>query len=360
MNKAPEPSHEPPLDHLYDRIRSLIAEGRRRAAIAINFATVETYWQVGREIVEEEQGGKDRAGYGKYILKEMSARLNTEFGEGYNERNLRYMRSFYQCFPIWNAVRSELTWTHYRILSRVENPLARNFYISEAIDCQWDTRLLQRQVSTLYYERLLSSQARMELRQEEGMGKRPFQPEDILKDPYILDFLGLKNLPKVNEKKLEQALIDKLQAFLLELGKGFAFVARQKRIRTETKDRFIDLVFYNILLKCYVLIDLKVGELDHGDIGQMDMYVRMYEDKERRTDDNPTIGLILCTEKDATLVRYSVLEESRQIFASKYKLHLPSEAELAAELQREINQLSLENWLDEELDNPEKTKNSNA
>ena len=235
----------------------------------------------------------------------------------------------------------ELTWTHYRILCRVENPLARNFYISEAIAGQWNTRQLQRQVNTLYYERILSSRDRKELREEEGMGKAPLQPEDILKDPYIFDFLGLKTYPKLSESDLEQTLIDKLQEFLLERGKGFAFVARQQRIRAETKDRYIDLVFYNILLKCYVLIDLKAGELDHADIGQMDMYVRMYEDKVRRSDDNPTIGLILY----ATVVLYSVLEESRQLFASKYKLYLPSEEELAAELERELAQISLEKSL---------------
>ena len=338
MSKGLQPS----LDQLFERIRSLIAEGRRRAAVAVNFATVETYWQVGREIVEEEQGGKDRAEYGQFILHEMSKRLTAEFGEGFNERNLRYMRSFYQSFPIWNAVRSELTWTHYRILSRVENPHARNFYIREAIECHWNTRQLQRQVNTLYYERILSSRDRKELREEENLENKPLQPEDILKDPYILDFLGLKTFPKLSESDLEQALIGKLREFLLELGRGFAFVARQQRIRTETKDRYIDLVFYNILLKCYVLIDLKVGELDHADIGQMDMYVRMYEDKVRLKDDNPTIGLILCTEKDTTVVRYSVLEESRQLFASKYKLYLPSEEELAAELERELAQISLE------------------
>jgi predicted nuclease of restriction endonuclease-like (RecB) superfamily len=344
MNKALEPS----LDPLYERIRSLIAEGRRRAAVAVNFATVETYWQIGREIVEEEQGGSDRAAYGKYILKEMSKRLSAEFGGGFDESNLRYIRQFYKAFPIRDAVRHELTWTHYRILSRVENPLARNFYISEAIECQWDTRLLQRQVNTLYYERILSSRERKELREEEGMGKRVLQPEDILKDPYILDFLGLKTFPKLSESDLEQALIDKLQEFLLELGKGFAFIARQQRIRAETKDRFIDLVFYNILLKCYVLIDLKVGELDHADISQMDMYVRMYEDKVRRHDDNPTIGLILCTEKDATVVRYSILEESKQLFASKYKLYLPSEEELATELARELELIARERGTDDE------------
>ncbi len=345
MNKELQPS----LDHLYDRLRSLISEGRMRAAVAVNFATVETYWQLGREIVEEEQGGKDRAGYGKYILREMSKRLTAEFGGGFDESNLRYIRQFYKAFPIRDAVRHELTWTHYRILSRVENPLARNFYISEAIECQWDTRLLQRQVNSLYYERILSSRDRKELREEEGMDKRPLQPEDILKDPYILDFLGLKTYPKLSESDLEQALINKLQEFLLELGKGFAFVARQQRIRAETKDRYIDLVFYNILLKCYVLIDLKAGELDHADIGQMDMYVRMYEDKVRRADDNPTIGLILCTEKDATVVRYSVLDESKQLFASKYKLFLPTEAELAAELERELEQIKREKSLDDSM-----------
>jgi predicted nuclease of restriction endonuclease-like (RecB) superfamily len=207
--------------------------------------------------------------------------------------------------------------------------------------------LLQRQVKTLYYERILSSQQRKELREEENAGKKPLQAEDILKDPYILDFLGLKTYPKLSETDLEEALISKLQEFLLELGKGFAFVARQKRIRTETKDRYIDLVFYNILLKCYVLIDLKAGELEHGDIAQMDMYVRIYEDKVSGTDDNPTIGLILCTEKDATVVRYSILEESKQLFASKYKLYLPSEEELAAELMRELEQIKSEKRLED-------------
>lgn len=286
-----------PVDSLYQQIRQILLEGRRRAAMAVNFATVESYWLVGQAIVEEEQGGEDRAVYGKYLLKELSKRLTFELGPGFDESNLRNIRSFYQAFPIRDALRHELTWTHYRILSRVENERARNFYISEAIDCQWDTRLLQRQVNTLYYERILSSQQRKELREEENAGKKPLQAEDIPKDPYILDFLGLKTYPKLSETDLEEALISKLQEFLLELGKGFAFVARQKRIRTETKDRYIDLVFYNILLKCYVLIDLKAGELEHGDIAQMDMYVRIYEDKVRGADDNPTIGLILCTEK---------------------------------------------------------------
>lgn len=328
-----------PIDTLYQQIQQILLEGRRSAAIAVNFATVESYWLVGQAIVEEEQGGEDRATYGRYLLKELSKKLTIELGPGFDESNLRNIRSFYQAFPIRDALRHELTWTHYRILSRVENELARNFYITEAIDCQWDTRLLQRQVNTLYYERILSSQQRKELREEENAGKKPLQAEDILKDPYILDFLGLKTYPKLSETDLEEALISKLQEFLLELGKSFAFVARQKRIRAETKDRYIDLVFYNILLKCYVLIDLKAGELEHGDIAQMDMYVRIYEDKVRGTDDNPTIGLILCTEKDATVVRYSILEESKQLFASKYKLYLPSEEELAAELMRELEQI---------------------
>jgi predicted nuclease of restriction endonuclease-like (RecB) superfamily len=336
-----------PIESLYQQIRQILLEGRRRAAMAVNFATVESYWLVGQAIVEEEQGGEGRAVYGKYLLKELSKRLTIELGPGFDESNLRNIRSFYQAFPIRDALRHELTWTHYRILSRVENELARNFYISEAIDCQWDTRLLQRQVNTLYYERILSSQQRKELREEENAGKKPLQAEDILKDPYILDFLGLKTYPKLSETDLEEALISKLQEFLLELGKGFAFVARQKRIRTETKDRYIDLVFYNILLKCYVLIDLKAGELEHGDIAQMDMYVRIYEDKVRGSDDNPTIGLILCTEKDATVVRYSILEESKQLFASKYKLYLPSEEELAAELMRELEQIKREKRLED-------------
>lgn len=333
------------LNTLYERIRLVLVQARQRAAVAVNSAAVQAYWEVGRMIVEEEQQGADRAAYGKYLLREISQRLSIELGKGFDESNLRNIRAFYLAFPIRDALRHELTWTHYRLLARVENDTARQFYTQETIDCQWNTRTLERQIHALYYERLLRSRERRALREEENAGNAPLRPQDILRDPYLLDFLGLRPFPKLSESVLEQALIDKLQAFLLELGRGFAFVARQQRMMTETKNRFIDLVFYNIPLKCYVLIDLKTGELDHSDIGQMDMYVRMYEDKVRSAEDNPTIGLILCTEKDATVVRYSVLNESQQLFASKYKLVLPSEEELRQELEHELEQIRLEQRL---------------
>jgi predicted nuclease of restriction endonuclease-like (RecB) superfamily len=232
-------------------------------------------------------------------------------------------------------VRSNLSWTHYRSLIRVENPKARQFYLEEAIANGWGTRALDRQINSLYYERLLSSNDRKAVVNEMQEKTTDIQAEDVLKDPYILEFLQLKENRKYLESELEEALIDKLQEFLLELGKGFAFVARQKRISTETKHFRIDLVFYNYLLKCFVLIDLKVEELTHEDIGQMDMYVRLYEDKYKAPDDNPTIGLILCTYKDHTVAKYSVLNENKQLFASRYKLYLPSEEELRQELERE-------------------------
>ncbi|MDZ7876795.1 MAG: PDDEXK nuclease domain-containing protein [Saprospiraceae bacterium] len=331
------------LESLYQNIKGLLLEARRRVYYKVNFIMVESYWEVGRMIVEEEQGGKDHAVYGKQILKFLSERLTAELGEGFDPSNLRYMRRFYLAFPICDALRHELSWTHYRVISKVESERARQFYVNEAIECQWGTRQLERQIYSFYYERLLSSQDKQALMTDTNVAnKTPFRPEDVIKDPYILEFLNLKGQTKFSEKDLETALIDKLQAFLLELGKGFAFVARQKRIPTENKNFYIDLVFYNILLKCYVLIDLKVSELTHADIGQMDMYVRYYEDKIRADDDNPTIGIILCSEKDEAVVKYSVLDDNKQLFASKYKLYLPSEEELAQELKREVNEIRLQ------------------
>lgn len=333
------------FEQLYARIRSALLEGRRQAYQAVNFALVETYWNIGRMIVEEEQGGKSRADYGKQILAFLSTRLTEEFGVGFDASNLRYMRLFYAAFPIRDALRHELTWTQYRLLSKVENERGRLFYRDEAIASQWSTRQLERQIHSFFYERLLSSQQKKEMMTESNASAAPFRPEDFIKDPYVPEFLDIPHSAKISEKELETVLIDRLQAFLLELGKGFAFVARQKRIPTENKNFYVDLVFYNILLKCYVLIDLKIGELEHADIGQMDMYVRYYEDRIRVNDDNPTIGIVLCSEKDAAVVRYSILEESRQLFASKYKLYLPTEEELARELKREMDEI----WVEKKL-----------
>jgi len=230
-----------------------------------------------------------------------------------------------------------LAWTHYRLLLRVEKPDARAWYLKEAADQNWSTRALERQINSLYYERLLLSRDRAPVIEEMQAKTAPLAPtpKDFIKDPYVLEFLGIPDAHKFREADLEQAVIEKLQAFMLELGKGFAFVGRQQRISTETKDFFVDLVFYNYILKCFVLVDLKTGELTHQDIGQMDMYVRLFEDTIKSADDNPTVGIILCTEKDHTVVKYSVLNENRQLFASKYMLYLPTEEALREELERE-------------------------
>jgi len=288
-------------------------------------------------IVEEEQQGKERAEYGAFLIQNLAIRLSNEFGRGFSEPSLWNMRQYYQCFPILSALRRELTWTHYKLLIRVENEAARAWYLKEAAEQSWSTRTLERQINSLYYERLLISRDKAAVTEEmqQKTGALAPMPQDFIKDPYVLECLGIPGSHEFRESELEQAIIGKLQAFMLELGKGFAFVARQQRISTETKDFFVDLVFYNYILKCFVLIDLKTGELTHQDIGQMDMYVRLFEDTVTGADDNPTVGIILCTEKDHTVVKYSVLNESRQLFASKYMLYLPTEEALRQELERE-------------------------
>lgn len=329
-----------PLDNalsLLANLRAIILEARRQVASAVDLVQVRTCWVVGRHIVEFEQAGQTRAAYGKGVLAQVSTQLTAEFGKGFDASNLRYMRLFYQAFPNCDALRHELSWTHYRLLLRVDSATAREWYMNEAATQNWNTRALERQIGTLYYERLLASKDRQPLRDEaaEKLAEIQATPREFIRDPVMLEFLGLPGTGKLLESKLEHALIDNLQAFLLELGKGFAFVARQQRLSTETKDFYIDLVFYNYLLKCFVLFDLKTRELTHEDIGQMDMYVRLYDDQRRSPDDGPTVGIILCAHKDHTVVRYSVLHGNEQLFATKYKLILPSEEELRAELLRE-------------------------
>ncbi|RXK82715.1 DUF1016 domain-containing protein [Chlorobaculum sp. 24CR] len=327
----------PPLSGLLNALRELIQQGRQQALRAVDRVQVQTCWEIGRHIVEFEQGGQARAAYGKKLLPRLAESLTREFGKGFDDRNLRNMRAFYQVFPIWHSVRTELSWTHYRALLRVSNKEAREWYVHEAASQNWSARALDRQIGTLYYERLLLSGDKAGVAAEADANISALQqtPREFVRDPVMLEFLGLPGTGKLLESKLEQALMDKLQAFLLELGKGFAFVARQQRISTETQDFYIDLVFYNYLLKCFVLIDLKTGKLTHQDIGQMDMYVRMYDDLKRGEGDNPTVGILLCEHKDHSVVRYSVLHESAQLFATRYRLVLPSEEELRAEIERE-------------------------
>lgn len=326
-----------PTSSLLDALRGLIRNARTRALRAVDTIQVQTYWQIGRHIVEFEQGGQARADYGKRLLEELAGTLTKEFGKGFDASNLRYMRLFYQAFPICDALRHELSWTHYRLLLRVDGADARVWYMNEAAGQNWSTRVLERQIGTLFYERLLSSKDKQGLVRdmEHEVQSQTCTPRDFVRDPVVLEFLGVPGAGRLHESDLEQALMSKLQQFLLELGKGFAFVARQQRISTETQDFYIDLVFYNYVLKCFVLIDLKTGHLSHQDIGQMDMYVRLYDDVRRGEGDNPTVGILLCGSKDQSVVRYSVLHESAQLFASKYRLVLPSEEELRRELDRE-------------------------
>ena len=301
---------------------------------------VQTYWHIGRMIVEDEQGGQKRAAYGKQVLPELAKRLTQEFGSGFSAPSLWNYRQFYLCFPILSAVRRELTWTHYKSLLRIENLTAREWYAQEAAQQGWSVRALDRQIATLYYERLLSTQdkAKAQVKDEatQNINKDATpDPRDFIRDPYVLEFLGVAAVPALYEKDLEQGLLNQLQTFLLELGKGFAFVARQKHLRVQGEDCFIDLVFYNYLLKCFVLVDLKVGKLAHQDVGQMDMYVRVFDEQHRQENDNPTLGLILCSERNAAVAKYSQLADKAQLFASKYQALMPTEAELQAELERD-------------------------
>lgn len=331
-------------------IKQILTQARQQAYSAVNTAMVGAYWLIGKRIVEEEQSGSKRAEYGDEILKLVSQELTQEFGKGFSLTNLKNFKKFYLTFndlekgqtlsdqfTNWRTPMTKLSWSHFERLIRVTHIDARNWYLKEAVEQNWSVRTLDRNISTLYYQRLLSSQKKELVNDEMTTNKASIEqnPEDFIKNPAVLDFLNLPTNKAYTEQELEQALIDNLQQFLLELGKGFSFVARQKHIRTETADFFIDLVFYNYILKCFVIVELKTHKLTHQDLGQLDMYVRMFDDLERPNGDNPTIGILFCTETDSTIVKYSVLSESKQLFANKYLPYLPTEEELAAEIERE-------------------------
>ena len=322
----------------YNGIAQVLEQARGKAYRAVSSAMVYAYWEIGRRIVEE-QGGQDRAAYGRALVKELSCRLTDDFGRGFNERNLWSMRKFYLAFSKMNALRSELSWTHYRSLSRVANPEARAWYEREAAEQGWSSRTLDRNISTQYYHRLLQSQDSKKPAVESEMRRltAPLQHDrlEFVKNPVVAEFLGLAPNTDFQESELEGAIITHLQKFLLELGKGYAFVARQQHIRTEMNDFYIDLVFYNYVLKCFVLIDLKTGQRAHQDIGQMDMYVRMYDELRKAPDDNPTLGILLCTETDKNVAHFSVLNGSDQLFAAKYLTYLPTQEELRGEIERQ-------------------------
>ena len=317
---------------LLQAVREVVQTSRQRVYRMANSVLLESYWQIGKLIVEDEQAGQAKAEYGKATLRTLADQLTLEFGAGFDESNLRNMRSFYQAFPIRDALRHELSWTHYRLLCRLDDEAKRAYYLTEAMQGGWSSRDLQRQINSMAFERVVKYLPNVQ----------PPTIQHLLKDPYVFEFLGLSPDQKNTERNLETALLDHIQQFLLELGRGFAFVARQQHIVTDTADFFIDLVFYNYLLKCFVLIDLKTGALTHQDIGQIDMYVRMYDDLKRGATDNPTVGLLLCSEKDATIVKYSVLRDNQHLFASQYLLYLPKEEELQRLIDHDRQRFNLD------------------
>jgi len=319
---------------LYNNVREVLELARSKVFAAVNFAMVEAYWNIGR-LITNTIGEDARNEYGKYLMRYLSERLTSDFGKGFDESNLRYMRKFYLTFPIRDALRHELSWTHYRMIMKVENPNAREYYLEECSKGVWSTRQLERQINSFCYERVLSSQNRDMVRDEIIVKESAKTPLDVVKDPYVLEFLGLRQNDDLYETQLENALLTHIQKFLLELGRGFTFEARQKRISFDGEHYYIDAVFYNYLLKCFVLIDLKTGRLTHQDIGQMLMYVNYYTREMMNEGDNPPIGILLCADKSESVVKYTLPEENTQIFASKYKLYLPTEEELLHEIESE-------------------------
>ncbi len=339
VRKTASSSLEFAFEPTYRRIREILLEARSRVWRGVNTVMLRAYWDVGHEIVEGELRGKDRAKYGAGVLTDLAERLTAEFGKGYDRTNLTNMRNFYLTFPIFDAVRQELSWTHYRMLSRIENEQARSFYLQEAVKANWNTRDLNRQIDSLLFERLSKSRDKEGVLRLANQGAEPFGPADLMRDPFVLEFTGLPERGQWLETDLEQALMDRLQQFLLELGRDFFFVARQKRITVDNEHNYIDLVFYHRTLRCFVLIDLKVGALSSADVGQMLAYVGYYKRHEMQEGENPPVGLILCTDSQRTIARYALPEGQQQVFAARYQLYLPTEAELQVELERERREL---------------------
>ena len=381
-----QPAASEPPAALFDRVASILEQARGNVVRVVNTQMVLAYWLIGREIVQELQGGEERAAYGKRVFEDLSHRLAVQYGKGFSVTNLKYFRLFYQAYPERLGIRHptgdeseitspagmelalpsksyllgsqlphgfspQLTWSHYRALMRVDHIEARDFYEREAIEGGWSKAQLERQIHSFYYDRIIANRGKEGLLPagRERLAGEIVQPSHLLKSPMVLEFLGLPDSPDLHESKLEQAIIDNLQNFLLELGKGFCFVARQKHIRFGDDDFYIDLVFYNYVLKCFLLIDLKMGKLTHADVGQMDGYVRLYEDQFKIPGDNPTIGLLLCSDKGEAVAKYSILNESRQVFASKYLPNLPTEEELRLEIEKErrLIEINLEEQADD-------------
>lgn len=332
MNKISNINNQKTIESSYNSIRKSIVIAYNKVYTAVNIAMVGAYWEIGEQIYKA-CGNNDRAEYGAKFLDFVSKHLTDEFGKGFTVRNLRNMRQFYLTFPIRQTLSSELSWSHYCLLMNVENESARNYYAKECAKAHWSVRQLKRQITTFYYERILASQNKQIVSAEIEKSEPKTEYPTIIKDPYVLEFLNLEANPHFYEKDLEQAIINHLQKFLLEMGRGFSFVSRQQKITFDGRHFFIDLVFYNYILKCFVLIDLKLGDLTHQDLGQMQMYVNYYTRELMNEGDNPPIGIVLCADKSESIVHYTLPEDNMQIFASKYKLYLPTEEEL----KREIN-----------------------
>lgn len=324
---------------LVDDVKLIVERGLREAYRSVNTVSIMTYWNVGKRIVEEEQHGASRAEYGKQVLKDLAQELVPLYGSSYSERNLYSMRQFFLYFKdleILNSRVQNLSWTHYRMLLRVPDENARYWYLREASEEMWSVRTLSRNIGSQYYYRLLQSPQKEKVIAEMQELTKPLQQgkDEIVKNPVVAEFLGLENTD-YSESNLEQAIINHLQKFIMEMGRGFAYMGRQQLIRTDTQDYYIDLVFYNVVLKCYVLIDLKVGVITHQDVGQMDMYVRMYDELKRTEGDNPTIGIVLCSETSKDIARYSILKGNEQLFAAKYLPMLPTEEVLRREIEQQ-------------------------
>jgi predicted nuclease of restriction endonuclease-like (RecB) superfamily len=317
-------------------VKQIIAQAQNNAVRAVNQERVLMYWHIGRHIVEEEQHGKERASYGAFIIKSLAKELKKDFGSGFSVRQLETCRQFYITFPIAHTLRAQLNWSQYKLLIRIEDEDKRTYYIEEACNNNWSSRQLERQINSQLYERLLLSNDKEKVLAVAKKEAQPEHPKEIIKDPMVLEFLGLKPQAAYYEKDLEQALISNMQAFLLELGNGFSFVARQKRIQIEDDEFFIDLVFYNRLLRCFVIIEIKTHKLMHQDMGQLQMYVNYYDRTEKEEGENPTIGILLCTEKNNTMVEYALPENNTQILASKYQMYLPKKEDLEQQFKKII------------------------
>ncbi len=327
---------------LIDEITQIIARARENAIRSVDTARVLMYWNIGKKIFEEELQGKERAGYGEYLIKSLAENLQIQFGSGFSYRELNRYKQFYKMFPIRDAVRPQFSWTHFRILIRIENENKRDFYIAETEKNNWTARQLERQVNSQLFERLLMSNDVKSVLAVAREEKLPSDTKDIIKDPMVLEFLGLKREASYYEKDLEGAIISHLQDFLLELGNGFSFIARQKRIHIDGDDFFIDLVFYNRLLQCFVIFEIIIRKLTHEDIGQLQMYVNYYDRFEKQDFENKTIGILLCADKNDAVVKFTLPENNKTIIASKYQLYLPTEQQLIDEVRKEIEKLDAE------------------